>query len=349
MKTIAAHAGPMPLYQTLIEQYKQAILTQIYPPGGQIDSINEMIRRHGISRETAKKVLQSLREQGLIVQKAGKGSFIVDLGPLQNVWGVIVPFFSSQIEQLVHHLRQQMAPLGRRLEAFIDYNNWQEEIRLVGQLINERYEAVIVVPTFDESKTALFYRRLQTGKTIVSLLNHTMTGSSFSYVIQSYDLGVHRAAQYLLQRARGPIGYIKNQTWPGQNMVQQVMQETFCAHLHQADPARVCIIIDNLDSLDREAFLALQLNGLFCCDDIDAVRILGRLQEWNSYSSEKIALVSYGNTDLARFFTPAITSIDPHYAEMAALTAEIIQASRQGSDISLYQYVLQPDLVVRET
>ena len=100
---------------------------------------------------------------------------------------------------------------------------------------------------------------------------------------------------------------------------------------------------------DRDAFLELRLSGLFCCDDIDAVRILGRLKEWNSYSSEEFALVSYGNTDLARFFTPAITSIDPHYAEMASLTAEIIQASRQGSDISLYQYVLQPDLVVRET
>lgn len=349
MKTINVHAGPRPLYQILIEQYKQAILTQVYPPSGQIDSINEMIRRHGVSRETAKKVLQSLREQGLIVQKPGKGSFIADLGPLQNVWGVIVPFFSSQIEQLLHHLRQQMAPLGGRLEAFLDYNNWQEEVRLVGQLINERYEAVIVVPTFDESKTAQFYRRLQTGKTIVSLLNHTMTGSSFPYVIQSYDLGVHRAAQYLLQRCRGPIGYIKNQTWPGQNMVQQVMQETFCAHLHQADAARVCTVIDNLDVLDREAFVELRLSGLFCCDDIDAVRILGRLKEWNSYSSEEIALVSYGNTDLARFFTPAITSIDPHYAEMAGLTTEIIQASRQGSDISFYQYVLQPDLVVRET
>jgi len=116
-------------------------------------------------------------------------------------------------------------------------------------------------------------------------------------------------------------------------MVQQVMQETFCAHLHQADAARVCAIIDNVDSLDREAFLALRLSGPFCCDDIDAVRILGRLKEWNAYSSEKIALVSYSHTDLPRFFAHAITSIDSYYAEMAALTAEIIQASRQGSDI----------------
>ncbi|HPI73646.1 MAG TPA: GntR family transcriptional regulator [bacterium] len=169
---ITAHAGPRPLYQILTEQYKQAILTQIYPPGGRIDSTHKMIRRHRVSRETVKKVLQSLRQQGLIMKKPGKGSFVADLGPLQNVLGVIVPFFASQIEQLLRHLRRRIAPLGCCLEAFLDYNNWQEEIRLVAQLITQRYEAAIVVLTFNESKTAQFYRRLQTSKPIVSLLNH---------------------------------------------------------------------------------------------------------------------------------------------------------------------------------
>ncbi|MBN1541972.1 GntR family transcriptional regulator [candidate division KSB1 bacterium] len=349
MKTAAANSGPTPIYRTLVDHYRQSILTQHYPPGAQIDSINEIIHRHGVSRETAKKVLQTLRDENLIVQKPGKGSFIADLGPPSDLWGVIVPYFSSQIEHLIHHLRRQMAPLDRRLELFLDYNNWQEEIRLVGSLINARYEAVIVVPTFDESQTAAFYKRLQTGKTLVTLINHTMTGSPFPYVIQSYDLGVHRAATYLLQRGCRSIGYIKNTTWPGHNMVQQVMQETFVNHIHQADPHCTCTIIDDLDSIDSKTFSPHQVSGFFCCDDMDAVRILGRLKDKNIPIPDQVALVSYGNTDLARFFTPAITSIDPHYAKMAALTTGIIDGYRQGADVSLDQYVLQPDLVVRET
>ena len=80
---------------------------------------------------------------------------------------------------------------------------------------------------FKESQTASFYKRLQTGGTIVTLLGHTMVGSSFPYVIQSYDLGVRRGIQYLLKRCNGSIAFVKNNIWLGRNMVQEVMEETY--------------------------------------------------------------------------------------------------------------------------
>jgi hypothetical protein len=55
------------------------------------------------------------------------------------------------------------------------------------------------------------------------------------------------------------------------------------------------------------------------------------------------------NTDLARYFTPKITSIDPHGGEMARRTAEMIRDHLDGKNVRLCQYVIQPDLVVRGT
>ena len=342
-------SSPIPIYQQLIEQYKQAILTQQYQPGNRIDSINEIQSRFNVSRETAKTVLKSLSDQGLIIKKRGKGSFIANLGPKKKKWVVIVPFFSVQIEQLIHHLRQKVQKIGRILEYFVDYNNWQEEIRLVGTMINERYEAVIVIPTFDESKTASFYKRLQTAGTVVTLLDHTMVGSSFPYVIQSYDLGVRRGMQYLMDRCRGSIAFVKNNTWLGRNMVQEVMEDTYINSLKSDSACSKPLVIEDVNSITQEKLKRKKITGFFCCEDTDAVRILGRLNEWGVKLNDHVAIVSYGNTDLARFFTPAITSIDPHYEEMATISAEIIQKYTHGIDVTSSQHVLQPDLIIRAT
>lgn len=349
LKTKRANTAFIPIYRKLYEQYRDAIITQQYRPGDRIHSINEMVGLHRIARETAKAVLKKLSDDRLIIQQPGKGSFVADQGPLKKIWGVVVPFFSAQVEELIHDLREEAARRNRELEHFVDYNHWQEEIRLVGHLINERYEAVIVIPTFDETETASFYTRLKPGGTVVSLIDHTMAGSYFTYVIQSYDLGVKRGMQHLLNQKSGTLAFLKNNIWLKRNMVQELMQDTFLDCIEASQKGFQSLILNNVDQISEEWIRRNQVHGFFCCDDTDAIRVAGRLKEWGFKIPEEISLVSYGNTDLARYFTPAITSIDPHSAEMAATTADIIERKRNGADVSYSQYVYQPELIVRET
>ncbi|MBN2008838.1 GntR family transcriptional regulator [candidate division KSB1 bacterium] len=339
----------VPIYQKLFDYYRNAIITQQFRVGDRIPSINEMMRQHGIARETAKAALKLLADNGLIVQKPGKGSFVTNFGPLKKVWAIVVPFFSAHIEELIFLLRLEAAKSGRELEHYVDYNNWQEEIRLVGQLINQQYEAVIVIPTFDETETASFYTRLKSGGTVVSLIDRTMAGSYFTYVIQSYDLGVKRGVQYLLERTNGALAFVKNNIWLNRNMVQELMRETFQGFIAEDKNRHQSIIIDNVRQITRELIEQQNISGFFCCDDTDAIRVVGRLKEWGYAIPEQISIVSYGNTDLARYFSPAITSIHPHSVEMVHTTATIIRQKLDGKDVSFSQYVLQPEIIVRET
>jgi DNA-binding LacI/PurR family transcriptional regulator len=339
----------IPIYQKLFEHYRQAILVQEYQPGSRIDSINELMDRHSVSRETAKLVLKKLADEGLIIQRPGKGSFVADLGPRKKNWGIIVPFFSAQIEQLIYHLHLEAAKMDRQLEQYVDYNSWHEEIRLVGNLINQRYEAVIVVPTFDETKTADFYRHLVSSGTVVTLLDHTMAGSYFTYAIQSYDLGVKRAIHYMLNRTHGNLAFVKNNIWVGRNMVQEFMESTFKNFIETEAPSQKAFVFNNCSELIPTILKDQNIGAIFCYDDVDAIRIIGRLQEWNFQIPEEISIISYGNTDLAQYFTPKITSIDTHCEEMVEKTAYIIQAHIKGEDVHYFQFVIQPELVVRET
>jgi DNA-binding LacI/PurR family transcriptional regulator len=339
----------VPVYRKLVDEYKDAIITRQFHPGDKIDSINEIQRKHQVSRETAKLVLKLLAKEGLIVQKVGKGSYVANLSPMKKLWGVILPFFSVQYQDLLYNLSRQAWSAGRQLHSFLDHDNWEEEIRLVGQLINERYEAVIIIPTLDESRTAPFYHGLSPRETHVVLIDHTMAGSAFSYVIGSYDLGVERGIRYLRgKKPKGNIVFVRNEVTLGRNLVQELMEETFKNTLADAGDNQP-LIIDKVENVDADLVRNNKISGIFCCDDSDAIRVIGKLKTQGVIVGADFSLVSYGNTELARYFTPAITSIDPHNSEMAVKIAEILKQKIEEKATDFSQYVVSPELVVRET
>ena len=335
-----------PLYARLHEQYKDAIITHRLHPGERLDSIAEIQRKHGVARETAKRVLSLLADEGFIVKRPGKGSFVADLRPKQKTWGLVFPFYSIQYEGLILRVSHEAAALGRELRHFCDYNRYEEEIRLVGTMLNERYEAVVVIPTLDESRTWDFYSRLSPMDSPVVLLDHTMTSNDFGFVVQSYDLGVVRAMSYLMDRKQGGVAFVENEVWPGRNMVLEVMRETYLDFMRRKRSDFEPVVLPRASDVGLAELHARGVTGIFCCDDVSAIRTIGRLREQGARVPEEYNVVSYGNTDLSRFFTPPITSVDPRNDEMAAILAEMLKPGDAGPKL---QHVVQPELVVRGT
>jgi len=335
----------VPIYEQLARFYRDAIVANRLLPGDRVDSISQIQRRHRVSRETAKRVLNQLEAEGYIIQRVGKGSFVADLGPKLHRWGLILPFFSVQYEDLYTHLAQLAAPADREVVRYFDYNNWQEEIRLVELMQSERYEAVVIVPTLDESRTWEFYADLPPRGSRLILLDHTMSYQDFNFVIQSYDLGVVRAMDHLLNRKPGGVAFVANEGWTGRNMVLELMTETYRMTLMRRFPDCEPFIFERAAEVDAAELRARNVTGIVCCDDVSAIRAVGRLREQGVDVPGEMGVVSYGNTDLARYFTPALTSVDPHNEEMARQVAEFLA----GETAARVQYVVQPELIVRET
>jgi len=339
----------IPIYRQLASRYVDSILSLELKPGDRIHSISEIQARHKVSRETAKFVLKILAKEGYIVQRAGKGSYVADLGAKKKVWGIILPFYTVLYDDLLHRLKRHSAAMNRELIGFLSHNTWQEEIRIVGRLLSERYEAIIVIPTLDESKTASFYRRLSPKSSLVTLLDHSLSGSYFPYVIQSYDLGVQRGIRHLLGVTRRAVAFVRNEIWAGHNMLQELMIRTYNDILEAERPEHPPLVIESLSSITGAYLQKHAIDGLFITDDADAIRIIGRLHAEGVRIPEDLRIISYGNTELAQYFSPGITSIDSHAEEMAARAIEIIRKGLDQKDIRYCQYVIKPDLIVRET
>jgi DNA-binding LacI/PurR family transcriptional regulator len=336
----------IPIYRRLTDHYRNRILSQDLLPGQKIDSINRIMERHKVSRETAKQVQEILRSENLIVSIPGKGSFITPQSPIKKTWGFIVPTFNSNIEDLIVQLRSEATSRGRELIHYLTYNDALEEEKLVGTMVREGFEAVIIVPVSNESETAGFYRQLIPGRTQVILIDHTMAGSWFRYVIQSYDLGIARAVEYLVAMNRGNLLLVQNDTWKGRDLLNELIEGTFKEIVRRKAPERKVFVVSKARGLSPELIREESIGGIMSCYDVDSIKVLGRLKKWGMKIPSEVSLVSYGNTELTEFFEPAITVIDSCYGDMARQTAQLIE---ENTGRSHEQHIIQPKLIRRST
>lgn len=65
-----------PLYQQLMHRLKNDIGAGIYPAGGRIPSEQVLCDTYGVSRVTVRKAILDLVQEGLLVRKQGKGTFV---------------------------------------------------------------------------------------------------------------------------------------------------------------------------------------------------------------------------------------------------------------------------------
>lgn len=67
-----------PLYQQLMTRLKNDIVAGVYPAGGRIPSEQTLCDTYGVSRVTVRKAMLDLVQEGLLVRRQGKGTFVAD-------------------------------------------------------------------------------------------------------------------------------------------------------------------------------------------------------------------------------------------------------------------------------
>lgn len=67
--------GRVPLYLQVAQLLRQAIMSGAIPPGELLESQNVMADTYGVSVETARRAVEVLRQEGLLVTRRGVGSY----------------------------------------------------------------------------------------------------------------------------------------------------------------------------------------------------------------------------------------------------------------------------------
>lgn len=90
-------SSAVPVYYQLKELLREDIAGGIYPPGSQLPSEMELMKRFGISRATVRQALSDLERQGVLTKRKGKGTFVAQPKLEEDLSGFYS--FKRQMEQ----------------------------------------------------------------------------------------------------------------------------------------------------------------------------------------------------------------------------------------------------------
>lgn len=81
MRIIVSNASPLPIYEQIVQQLKQAILTGEVGEGEPLPSIRQLARDLRVSVITTTRAYADLARDGFVVSVPGKGAFVGAVNP----------------------------------------------------------------------------------------------------------------------------------------------------------------------------------------------------------------------------------------------------------------------------
>lgn len=143
---------PQPKYLQIIESMRQNIEAGRYRNGARLPSEAELMHRFGVSRMTVVKAMQHLQQEGLLVRRAGSGTYVSDGGPNHKpVFGLIIPDLGRTeiFEPICQGMSASPNASGHSLSwghSAVGENKEDEAERLCEQYIEQRVSGVFFAP-----------------------------------------------------------------------------------------------------------------------------------------------------------------------------------------------------------
>ena len=340
-------SSTVPVYRQIYNHFRAGILDGTIPSDEPLPSIRQLQNELGLARESIKRAMTELAEDGYIRKIQGKGTYVAPQVRSEPFWGIVVPFYAEFYNQLIVELRQVAERQGTQIIHACDYDDWERQVQVVQDFAWRRAEAIIVVPTRNEALSLPHYQRISRTQPLL-LFDRSSIASQLPYVIQDYALGVRLAMEHLIEGGCRRIAYVSDPLWPEKNPIYQTMQESYsqiCADL----PGGYRRLFPSPYALSRQEQLHPSFDGLFCANDQIACLMTGILNERGISIPDQVQIMGYNNSDVGRFFTPQISTTCANLPGMCDSVYTIIERCKEGAQTEMLQFVALPRVIARGT
>ncbi len=169
----SAEERAQPKYLQIVESLRQGIESGRYRNGVRLPSEAELVRRFNVSRMTVVKAMQHLQRAGLLVRRAGSGTYASDGGGDQRpVFGLIIPDLGQTeiFEPICKGMSASPNAAGHSLawghSAAPSANKEDEAEHLCQQYVDQRVAGVFFAPV------EFGGRRDQVNRRVLKALKH---------------------------------------------------------------------------------------------------------------------------------------------------------------------------------
>ena len=311
------------LFVSALKSLREEIISNKYPLHSKLPCETELSKKLNIGRSTLRKVLDALKEEGLIESIKGSGSFICNKNIIRYI-PIIISHNDANYRktEILKGIQDSLNQNGfSPLLTFYD-SEPKKEIELVLKSVQEGHKNLIIYPLSSESNVSFYQRMIRKGINIVFVdtLPNTIT---CDYVTSCNFLGGYNATRKLIELGHKEIAFCSL----FDPNVTNTICERYNGYLSALDQHKLNFSNDMLfirNEMSNDEFINhiitnLSSTAIFASSDELAVLLNNKLSSLNKTLP---AIIGFDNSLIAESIN--LASINQDFYEIGKTSAELL-------------------------
>ena len=339
-------------YEELLNFIRKEIEDGNLLPGQKLASENELAEQFGISRQTVRRAIGVLENQGVVRRVRGSGTYLNDpRGKVienRNRIAVVTTYVDSYIfPKTIQGIERQLFERGYSVQLSFTNNTLERERSVLTDIINRGDVAGVIV---EGTKSGLpnpnipLYRQLIKKKIPILFINTYYPDLDAPHVSLDDVQAAQKAVEYLIGKGHRDIGAIlKLDDGQGRQRYLGYLKAMDRAGLKVTDSRMVWIDTDESKQLAYcKAKIMNRLescSALFCYNDQIAFQLIKMLSDHRVRVPEDVSVISIDDADLAILSEVPITSLPHPKEKLGAKAAEmLLQMIDSGKPVDSFEF-----------
>jgi DNA-binding LacI/PurR family transcriptional regulator len=322
----------------------------------------ELCKKMDTTRMTLDKAIKELEREGLLFSRKGGGTYIANANDVLSVyngsWGVIVhdvrELFYAELVRGVENVAQSYGINVALCNSDSDFEKQEQYIKRLSHSVS----GIIIAPVVsaDKLKNDRLHSQLTELKIPFVFCNQLAEGINAPVIASNNFYGGYIATKHLLEKGYRNIAYIAYQKF--RTSIDRYQGYISALIEKGIEINRKIIAIDNKSRSQPLGYQAMKnilsagqtVDAVFCFNDKIAQGVYQAVTEAGLRVSDDIGVIGYDNTDICEKSTPAITSVTANNLVVGTNAAKVLYKLINKEDLSdFYYYLLQPDIIVRDS
>lgn len=366
-QSLDPHSGHH-LYKQIKRVLRQKIDRGQLKPGDHLLPLRELGKAFKVSEMTARRAVQELVQEGVLVSRPGSGTFVCEpssestgidsrskprMAPVHPSLGIVFADITEGyplFEEFVRGMRS-VAGEDRLLQFFEQRLRTGDAVELASRIPLDQIAGLVMISPINLELAT----RCQREHVPCVLLYDSLTEGLSPCVVVDYALGMTLAMRHLHERGRRKIAFVSSgiHLWSsrqntsayrmGQQWLGLEVRDQWLIHAGRDEPAGYDATRKLLAGDERP-------DAIIFGTDFSAKGGLHALQEANIEVPKDMAVVGMGNI-LRKFDTPLeMTSIDIKVSQEGEAAADLLLKLIEHPEADVPpQTRIEPQLIVRET
>ncbi len=347
----------------LVEDLKRQIMSGEIRPGDKISSENVLAKEYDISRQTVRKAIDILRNEGFLYAEHGRGTFCSDMIKQEGNSGNIAVVMTYLSDYIFPHIIRGIDEVLEQEEYSIllksTHNYRKVEAKCLEELVKKNIDGLIIEPSksqiaFKNHDIFSMLERYRVPFVFVQGVYHGMEDKP--YVLLDDEKGGYLITKHLIELGHKRIvGVFKADDRQGQNRHSGYVRALKEAGIWYDPSLIIWFHTEDMQSLPREMIQEVvrreKVDAVVSYNDRIAIQVINALEEDGIRIPEDISVTGFDDSEFAKNLKVPLTTIKHPQRKIGEAAAELLIKLMKGYAVEedKLHIIMEPELVVRES